>query len=82
MVSYVICTTIALALGLVLATIIIGLIMTTKLYRKIAMRITRSILLSDDYDSIIKEFVEKSNKIAVEAATKVNVERISNGDEA
>ena len=89
MVSYVICTTIGLALGLVLATIIIGLIMTTKLYRRIAMQIARNSLLSDDYNSIIKEIVEKSSKIAAEAATeikeedfKVNVATISNGDEA
>lgn len=89
MISYVICTTVALVLGLVLATIILGLIMTTKFYRKIAMRITRSVLLSDDYNSIVKEFVEKSSKIAVETVTeikegdfKVNVETIGNGDEA
>lgn len=53
------------------------------------MRITRSVLLSDDYDSIIKEFVEKSNRLAVETVTevkegdfKINVELNSNGDEA
>lgn len=82
MVSYVICTTIALVLGLVLATIILGLIMTTKFYRKIAMRITRSILLSDEYNSIVKEFVEKTVQIAVNPATDIKVEAIDNGDEA
>ena len=81
MVSYVICTSIALVLGIVMSTIILGLIMGTKLYRRITMRITRNVLLSDDYNSIIKEFVEKSNKLAMEAATEV-AELNSSGDEA
>lgn len=70
MVSYVICTTIALTLGLVLAAIIVGLIMNTKLYAKLMMRFTKNILLSDEYGEIMKDFVKKTTDIAVECAGK------------
>lgn len=70
MVSYVICTTIALALGLVLAMIIIGLIMNTKLYAKLMMHFTKNVLLSDEYNQIMKDFVKKTTDIAVECASK------------
>lgn len=70
MVSYVICTTIALALGLVLATIIIGLIMNTKLYAKLMMHFTKNVLLSNEYNQIMKDFVKKTTDIVVECDSK------------
>lgn len=66
MFSYVICTAIALVLGLVLATIILGMIMTTKWYTRIAMKITRNVLMSDDYKNMMKEMTKRSTEIAME----------------
>lgn len=87
MFSYVICTAIALVLGLVLATIILGLIMTTKWYTRIAMKITRNVLVSDDYKNMAKEMAKRSTEIAMETIgevdnVKLHVELPSDEDEA
>lgn len=72
MFSYMICTAIALVLGLVLATIILGLIMTTKWYTRIAMKITRNVLMSDDYKNMMKEMAKSSTEIAMESIKTIH----------
>lgn len=80
MFSYTVCTGIAIAFGLIISTLMLGFFMTTKLYSKFVAKIVRTTLLSDEYDSIMKEMAKKSIDTTISTLTDIYVE--SEVDEA
>ena len=74
MFSYTVCTGLAIAFGMIISTLMLGIFMTTKLYSKFVAKIVRTTLLSDEYDSIMKEMAKKSIDTAISSVTSVDLD--------
>ena len=76
MFSYTVCTGLAIALGLIVSTFVLGFIMSTKWYASQVAKITRRLLLNDEYTQIMKEFGKRATDIAIDTVSDEHLDDV------
>lgn len=76
MFSYTLCTGLAIALGMLISTFVLGFIMSTKWYAKKVAKITRRLLLNDEYTQIMKEFGKRATDITIDTVSDIHLDDV------
>lgn len=75
--SYTICTGIAIALGLTISGIILGIVLSTRWYSRWIMKNVERLMLSEEYTVLIKKVGKKTIEVAISSIGEMNIDDYS-----